>query len=719
MTNHPSGGDLSSSIFLAYTIPWCYLLSLYIFYLILKIILILDQSVVYSVFLILHYIPALLYVVHRIAVRFNIRNILLASFAFVFFPLHFILMLYYKIMSSLVIIKLNRPNGEDTASLINKIKPDNPLNTFIIAFTCVQVPLEFILQVTIYLNQRRHSTSATVLTLLNLILCLFLFTNGVVRYFRFETQNIHKYLLQHMRLKAEDNVKAERTYKKNITQGTKRTMAQFEVEQPHTEVTDSHSILFKGIVFVKWLLHNYIRVVSISLVLYYYPTFTIVFLAIQTIVAFLLLLVYSLKSQRKPNIGYNLLQSIVLNVCLIEYKLKLSGRKLIFIAYFLIVFAENFFFTYLWYFTSNWSRRYRNLFNATLLSLIICQILHFVLLFIYLVFYKPKTYEINYDNPEQKDEVETNESDTDEDRDSDNGNDNEFRENKQTYENVAVQNNETNKPTWDKNSTRNNVDRIRMSPSDTRNNDQTKDQSKQQRHSAGSYKVAFDNLIFTESEKHRPTSRYKELVNDADEQIIYSKSNPYLGGGLGKSKTNNPASERVSGKANSSLSPQSNGTGVNRDQRESWKFVVDEIDDQIHKSTTNLSKGKLHLSSDRLNKPKLNRSTDSLDNATEPRGSASLRQQQYPHNLLETSHTKTFKHTSHKNIDGTSIDMDDVLDGEDEEEIIMENKYVDSNVARRTSRYSSQEFVETRRMDESVYEERKMNVKTMNTTSLV
>ncbi|KAL1454049.1 hypothetical protein WDU94_010342 [Cyamophila willieti] len=765
MANHPNGG-LSSSIFLTYTIPWSYLLGLYILYLILKVILILDQGGVYLVFLFLHYVTALVYVIHRIVIRFNMRNILLAGFAFVFFPLHFILTLYYKIMSSLILIKLNRANGEDAASLINRIKPDNPLNTFIIVFTCVQVPLEFILQVTIYLNQRKHSTSATVLTVLNLILCLLLFTNGVVSYFRFETQNIHKYLLQHMRLKSADNVKAERTYKKNTTQGAQRkTMAQFEVEQANAEIIDSHTIIFKGIVFVKWLLHNYIRVVSISLVLFYYPTFTIVFFGIQTIVTFLSLLLYSLKSQRKPNIGYNLLQCILVNVCLIEYRLNLSDRKLIFIAYFLIVFAENFFFTYLWYFTSNWSRRYRTLFNATLLSLIICQIIHFVLLFIYFVFYKPKTYEINYDNQEQHDENETNESDNDEDRDSEdevagnrnvnqrNNHDNEngfrgntilkeqssrFPDSRQRYENVTDQSKELDKPTG----TRNNVDRIRISPNDTKlKEQQSNDPRKQQRLSVGSYKVAFDNLIFTETEKHYPISKYKELINDTDEQIVYSKSNheglgkvnnSLVEGNVGKerikSKINNSASERGLDKpikTNSSLSPPSNGGGVTRDQRESWKFVVEEIDDQIHKSMTNLSKSKLHLSKDRLNRTKLNQSTDSLDEMNGTRASSSQRQhirEQHPHNLMETSHTKSYKQTRHcsKSIDGTNIDIDDILqDSEDEEEIIMENKYVDNNMERRTSRYSSQEFVETRRMDESVYEERKMNVKTMNTTSLV
>ncbi|KAI5696238.1 hypothetical protein M8J76_003857 [Diaphorina citri] len=659
----------------------------------------------YLLMVLLHYVPALIYVVHKLAVHFSIKNILVTTVSFVLFPMHFMLTLYYKIMFSLMIAKINKSEGEEATSLLSKIKPDNPLNTFIILFTCVQIPFQLILQIIIYLAQYRHVTNSTILIVLNLILCLLLFTNGVVSYFRYETQNINKYLLGHVNLKATngDKVKVARTYKKPEP-SSQRSMAQFEVErQDRKVVIDAHTLPFKVIVFLKWLLHNYIRIISIAFVLFYFPTFTLIFFTVQTIVSFLALLFCDFKSQRKLSIAYDLLQSVLLNVCLIEYRLNLCQRKLLFVGYFLIVFAENLLFNYLWYFTANWSRRQRGLFNATLWSLIVCQILHFVLMIVYFVFYKPKQFEINYNAGTDEEEGDGDDSSSEnEDENVPHVEENGFQSSGQRYENVngesSRQSLESTRQSLERKKT-NNVDRIRTNIPVQTNGRKTP------------HKAAFDNLIYTETEKQRPVSKYKELVNDPDEQTVYSKTQ---------------SEERKSKSlTTSSVSPE---------QRESWKYIVEEIDDQIHKSTGSLHKTKLHLSSDRLNR-KFNRSTDSLD--SEARASTSREQPQKgqqmyqlqkdyqpyqkdtPRSLFETTHTKSYKHIKHGTGDfseGTNVDPDDV---EDVEEIIMENRNVDANFDRRTSRYSSQEFVETRRVDEKTYEERKMNLKTMNTTSLV
>lgn len=295
------------------------------------------------------------------------------------------------------------------------------------------------------------------------------------------------------------------------------------------------------------------------------------------------------------------------------------------------------------------------------------------------------------------------------------------------YENVSKQTNERVKKTT---SGSTNVDRIR-----TPTNGETQ---KRGTHQVAGQKVAFDNLIYAESEKSRVSNRtklssiagtasaskYKELINDLEEQTVYTQSG----------KSNDVKEERPK-----SLTVTYD---VNPEQRESWKYIVEEIDDQIHKSTSNLHKNKLHLSSDRLSR-KFDRSTDSLDRPT-PRASLTLpatqlipppsqlipppSQQKQQHNLFETSHTKSYSHVKQGPVhtsesffsQGTSVDPIESIEQHEEEEIVTENKYADSGLEnRRTSRYSSQEFVETRRMDETTYEERKRNVKKLNTTSLV
>lgn len=82
--------SITTDILVSYTIPLSYLLSLYTLYVTIHILLVLNDGV-YLLFVLLHYIPALIYVVHKIAVNFNLRTILVTTFSFVLFPLHFIL----------------------------------------------------------------------------------------------------------------------------------------------------------------------------------------------------------------------------------------------------------------------------------------------------------------------------------------------------------------------------------------------------------------------------------------------------------------------------------------------------------------------------------------------------------------------------------------------------------------------------------------------------
>lgn len=347
-------------------------------------------------------------------------------------------------------------------------------------------------------------------------------------------------------------------------------------------------------------------------------------------------------------------------------------------------------------------------------------------------------FEIDYYAEDTEDEgIDTNLSENEEEIHSidDETEHNGFQSQSSRYENVAKQNKERDKKTTA--SAKLNVDRIRTPT--------TEETHKRSTSQVAGQKVAFDNLIYAKIQKHSvsdsPTkqdppkpvvpakpstllgtasaSKYKELINDLEEQTVYSQS--------GRNPSDSKKEERPK-----SLTAS---YGVNPEQRDSWKYIVEEIDDQIHKSTSNLNKSKLHLSSDRLSR-KHNRSTDSLDRAT-PRGSLSLpatqliqtssetSQRQNQQNLFETSHTKSYSHVKQGGklelclSQGTSVDPIETIDRHEEEETIMENKFADNSLDRRTSRYSSQEFVETRRVDETTCEERKMDVKKLNTTSLV
>lgn len=307
-------------------------------------------------------------------------------------------------MHSLELMKLDPPKPAEASSLLDKIRFDPPLHTFLIIFTCLQIPTEVFFQICLFIRAFGDSFKRSSIQLCNLTTCLLLTTFGVVFYFRYETQNITQ--LSYVNLKRILHQEIE----PNPTNTSCETGADPSLKilkppgdtQNKLKVTNSHGPLFRVLITLIMLLHCYVRLVSIGLANFEEEKITGLFLMSHTFLFFLLLLFYHLKSRPKVTIGYVMLQSLLLNLCLIEYQIKLSNRRLVFAAYFLLMTAENVLFGYLFYSRfpfEYWEAKrppgpYRTFLNGTLVSLIICQAVQLCLLFGYLICYKPEVYEI-------------------------------------------------------------------------------------------------------------------------------------------------------------------------------------------------------------------------------------------------------------------------------------------------------------------------------------
>lgn len=250
------------------------------------------------------------------------------------------------------------------------------------------------------------SSTKSAFQLSNLTICLFLMTCGVVFYFRYETQNMSRLSFESLKkiLHAE-NQEAETA---NLSSGKAADPSLITLKPPEDQagqdikVTESHGPLFRIVVILIMLLHCYVRLICLGLALFEEDKVTGLFLISHSVLFLLVLLLWNLNLRPKVNICYIILQSLLLNLCLIEYKIKLANRRLVFAAYFLLMAAENVFFAYLFYSRFHWdyweAKRppgpYRWFFNGIKWSLIAAQALQLVLLFGYLTYYKSQVREI-------------------------------------------------------------------------------------------------------------------------------------------------------------------------------------------------------------------------------------------------------------------------------------------------------------------------------------